>query len=38
MPGYYSEKLSAERLQKVYRVATPRVKQYLAAEIDYVLG
>jgi 2-polyprenyl-6-hydroxyphenyl methylase/3-demethylubiquinone-9 3-methyltransferase len=37
MSDYYSEKLSAERLQKVYEVAPPRVKQYLEAEIKFVL-
>lgn len=34
---YYSEKLSAEKLQKCYNLATPRVKQYLEAEINHVL-
>ncbi len=38
MPGYYSEKLSAERLEQVYLITTPRVRQYLAAEIEYVLN
>ncbi len=37
MPDYYSEKLSAERLMRVYEIAPPRVKQYLEAEIDFVL-
>jgi ubiquinone/menaquinone biosynthesis C-methylase UbiE len=36
--GYYSEKLSAERLRRVYDIAPPRVKQYLQAEIDFVLN
>jgi 2-polyprenyl-6-hydroxyphenyl methylase/3-demethylubiquinone-9 3-methyltransferase len=33
---YYSQKLSAERLRKVYELAPPRVMLYLEAEIDYV--
>jgi SAM-dependent methyltransferase len=38
MPGdYYSEKLSADRLKLVYESAPPRIKQYLAAELDHVL-
>ncbi len=37
MQGYYSEKLSAERLQLCYEIAPPRVKQYLEAEIEFVL-
>ncbi|MBN1211190.1 MAG: class I SAM-dependent methyltransferase [candidate division Zixibacteria bacterium] len=37
MKGYYSEKLSAEKLRKVYACAPPRVRQYLRAEIDFVL-
>jgi len=35
--GYYDDKLSAERLLRCYEIAPPRVKQYLEAEIDYVL-
>jgi len=35
--GYYSEKLSAEWLQLCYEIAPPRVKQYLEAEIEFVL-
>lgn len=38
MRGYYSEKLSAERLRRAYDIAPPRVKQYLQAEIDFVLS
>lgn len=34
---YYSKKLSAERLRMAYEIASPRVKQYLNAEIDFVL-
>lgn len=37
MQGYYSEKLSAERLKICYEIAPPRVKQYLEAEIEFVL-
>ena len=37
MDRYYSDKLSAERLRQCYEIAPPRVKQYLQAEIDYVL-
>lgn len=36
MSGYYAEKLSAERLKRCYEIASPRVKQYLEAEIEYV--
>jgi hypothetical protein len=34
MAHYYQERLSAERLERVYEVAPPRVKRYLSAEID----
>ena len=37
MTGYYSEKLAAERLEQCYRIAPPRVKQYLKAELTHVL-
>jgi SAM-dependent methyltransferase len=37
MTGYYREKLAADRLRQVYEIAPPRVKQYLEAEISYVL-
>ena len=37
MPGYYSEKLSAERLRRVYEIATPRISRYLESEIKYVV-
>lgn len=36
MNGYYSERLSAERLRRCYEIAPPRVRQYLDAEIRYV--
>jgi 2-polyprenyl-6-hydroxyphenyl methylase/3-demethylubiquinone-9 3-methyltransferase len=35
---YYSEKLSAERLEFCYELAPPRVKQYLSAEIEHVVS
>jgi len=37
MSGYYDDRLAAARLRRVYEVASPRVRQYLAAELDYVL-
>ena len=37
MPGYYADKLSAQRLKRCYEVAPPRVRQYLEAEIRFVL-
>jgi len=37
LQGYYSEKLSAERLRLCYELAPPRVKRYLEAEIEFVL-
>jgi len=38
MPGYYSQRLNASRLQQCYLVAPPRVKQFLEAEILFVLS
>ena len=38
MSDYYSSKLSAKRLEQAYDVASPRVKQYLNAELNHVLG
>jgi 2-polyprenyl-6-hydroxyphenyl methylase/3-demethylubiquinone-9 3-methyltransferase len=38
MTGYYAEKLSGERLRRCYEVASPRVRQYLEAEIRHVLA
>ncbi len=38
MPGYYRERLSAERLRACYEIASPRVRDYLEAEIQFVLG
>lgn len=36
MQDYYSKKLSADRLRRVYEVASPRVRQYLDAEVEFV--
>ncbi|MCX6827770.1 MAG: class I SAM-dependent methyltransferase [candidate division Zixibacteria bacterium] len=36
MAAYYSEKLAAERLLRVYEIAPPSVQQYLQAEMDFV--
>jgi 2-polyprenyl-6-hydroxyphenyl methylase/3-demethylubiquinone-9 3-methyltransferase len=36
--GYYSKKLAAERLDQVYRIAPPRVVQYLEAELTHVMS
>ena len=36
--AYYREKLSANRLLRCYEVAPPRVKQYLEAEIRFVIS
>ena len=38
MQGYYSARLSGDRLRKCYELAPPRVKQYLEAEIRFVLS
>ncbi len=38
MRGYYTERLSAELLQRCYEIAPPRVRQYLDAEIEHVLS
>ena len=37
MQGYYEKKLSAERLKKCYDIAPPKVRQYFASELSYVL-
>ena len=34
--GYYSDKLSAERLKRVYDIVSPRVRQYLDCETEFV--
>lgn len=36
--GYYSQKLSAERLRQCYEIAPARAKRYLEAEIEFVLN
>ena len=38
MTSYYAEKLSGRRLQRCYEIASPRVRQYLEAEIQHVLN
>jgi len=35
--AYYEKKLSGERMRECYRIAPPRVRQYLDAEIAHVL-
>jgi len=35
---YYEDKLSADKLFKCYEIATPRIKQYLDAEIQFVIS
>lgn len=35
---YYSAKLSGERLRRCYELAPPRVKRYLAAEVDHLVS
>ncbi len=37
MSNYYNNKLSAERLVRVYDIAPPRIRQYLDAEIDHAV-
>lgn len=37
MENYYKDKLSAQRLRQCYKLASPRIQQYLKAEIDHVL-
>ncbi len=37
MKEYYSEKLSANKLKRCYDLASPRLKQYLKAEINFVI-
>ena len=38
MRQYYSDSLSAERLQRCYEIAPPKVARYLEAEIEHVLA
>ena len=35
---YYKEKLSAHKLLRCYKIAPPRIKQYLTAEIQFVIS
>jgi SAM-dependent methyltransferase len=37
MMDYYKTSLSSERLFQVYEIAPPRIRQYLKAEVDYVV-
>ncbi len=37
MSNYYNDKLSAERLVRVYDIAPPRIRKYLDAEIEHVV-
>jgi len=37
MKDYYNDRLSAERLRRAYEIAPLRIRQYLEAEVDYVL-
>jgi len=37
MPGYYTEKLSGERLRACYDLAPPKTRAYLEGEIEFVL-
>ena len=38
MTSYYGEKLHSHKLKRCYELAPPRVRQYLDAEIQYVVG
>ena len=38
MKNYYSKSLNSNNLQKCYDIAPPRVKQFLEAEINFVLS
>jgi 2-polyprenyl-6-hydroxyphenyl methylase/3-demethylubiquinone-9 3-methyltransferase len=37
MSKYYEDKLSAEGLRKCYEIASPRIRQYLDAEVRFVI-
>jgi ubiquinone/menaquinone biosynthesis C-methylase UbiE len=37
MENYYKDKLSAHRLKRCYDIASPRIQQYLKAEIEHIL-
>lgn len=36
--NYYTENLSGLRLKRVYDIAPPRIRQYMQAEVDFVLS
>jgi len=38
MGAYYRDTLAAERLERAYRIAPPRVRRYLDAELEYALS
>ncbi len=38
MTGYYDRRLSASSLRRCYEIASPRVRQYLDAEIGHVIS
>ena len=38
MTDYYSENLSSDRLRRCYEIASPRVQQYLEAELRHVIS
>jgi len=37
LENYYAQKLSADRLKRLYEIGSPRIKRYLEAEIRHVL-
>jgi len=37
MSEYYQDRLSAERLQKCYEIASPRIRRYMEAETSFVM-
>ena len=37
MNNYYSKRLSSNKLKQCYDLASPRIKQYLKAEIDFTI-
>jgi ubiquinone/menaquinone biosynthesis C-methylase UbiE len=38
MSGYYEERLAADRLKRVYEVASSRIRRYLEAELEHLLS
>ncbi len=38
MNTYYEDRLSGERLKRVYEIATPRIRRYLEAEVEHAAG